>query len=267
MTATAAAGQRPGVVPVVPVLGRIAHRHLMNMLRIPATIIPILIMPIFFTVSFSGAFGAIADLPFFPTDNVLNWMAPFAILQGAAFAGLGASFGAGRDLETGFYDRLLVVPVRRWTLMAGPLLYSALRALFPVVVVVPIALLGGARLEGGVAGFACLLVAAAGVGVVSGMWGLGVAYRTRTQRSAALTQVGIFMVMFLSIGQVPLEVMTGWLHDVARVNPMTNVLRMARQAFLGDVSWETTWPGLLALLGAAALLGLFAGTGFRRLVR
>lgn len=250
-----------------PVLGRIAHRHLVNMLRIPATVIPILIMPAFFVIAFSGAYGAITNLPFFPTDNVLDWMAPFAILQGAAFAGLGASFGAGRDLETGFYDRLLVAPVGRWTLMVGPLLYSALRALFPVVVVVPMALLGGARLAGGIAGFVCLLVAAAGIGVVSGLWGLGVAYRTRNQRSAALTQVGIFLVMFLSIGQVPLAVMTGWVHEVARVNPMTNVLRMARQAFLGDVAWETTWPGLLALGGAAVVLGVFATTGFRRLPR
>lgn len=267
MTVPGTAEASMGPVPVTAVLGRIAHRHLTNMMRIPATIIPILIMPIFFTISFSGAFGAIADIPFFPTDNILNWMAPFAILQGAAFAGLGASFGAGRDLETGFYDRMLVAPVRRWTLMVGPLLYSALRALLPVAIVVPIALLGGARLEGGVVGFACLVVAAAGIGIVSGLWGLGVAYRTRTQRSAALTQVGIFTVMFLSIGQVPLAVMTGWLHEAARVNPMTNVLRMARQAFLGDVSWATTWPGLVALLGATLLLGLFATTGFRRLVR
>ena len=58
-------------------------------------------------------------------------------------------------------------------------------------------------------------------------------------------QVGIFVAMFLSVGQVPLDVMEGWLHTVARLNPMTNMLRMARQGFVGEITWHDTWPGLL----------------------
>jgi ABC-2 type transport system permease protein len=234
--------------------------------RVPATVIPVLIMPIFFTLAFSGAFSAVANIPGFPTDNILDWMVPYAVLQGAAFAGLGASFNAGRDLETGFYDRLLVAPVNRLGLVAGPLLFSAVRGLFPIVIVMPIALLGGASLPSGVLGLLPLILAAMGVAILSGLWGLGVAYRTRSQRSGALTQVGLFVVMFLSIGTVPLAVMEGWLHGAARLNPYTNVLRMARQGFIGDVTWGHTWPGLAALTVFGLLLGLFAWRGFRKLI-
>jgi ABC-2 type transport system permease protein len=243
----------------------IAYRSLIAMKRVPATVVPVIIMPLFFTIAFSGAFGAITNLPGFPTDNVLEWMAPFAILQGAAFAGLGAAFGAGRDLETGFYDRLLSAPVPRRALVLGPLIFSGGRALLPLSIVLPMAMLGGARFQDPL-GLFTLLIAALGVAVVSGAWGLGVAYRTRNQRSGALTQVGIFVALFLTTGQVPLAAMTGWLHSVARFNPMTNVLALAREGFVGQVTWDGTWPGLVSLGLCGGLLGWFAWRGFRRLV-
>ena len=245
----------------------LAQRGVLGVSRVPATVVPTIIMPIVFTLAFSGAFSALVDLPGFPTDNILNWMAPFAVMQGASFAGLGASFAVGRDLENGFYDRLLLAPAPRRSLVAGPLAYSALRALIPLCTVVPIALLGGARMVGGVAGYVTLFVAAEGIAVVAGLWGLGVTYRLRTQRAGSLVQVGIFVTMFLSIGQVPLEAMSGWLHWVAERNPFTYVLKMARQGFLGPVTWSTTWPGLVALVVAGLLLGWYAWRGFRRLDR
>jgi ABC-type polysaccharide/polyol phosphate export permease len=71
-------------------------------------------------------------------------------------------------------------------------------------------------------------------------------------------QVGIFLTVFLSTAQMPLHLIDGWLHGVARFNPMTNVLALARQGFLGDVTWASTWPGLVSLLGLCALLVTFA---------
>ena len=63
--------------------------------------------------------------------------------------------------------------------------------------------------------------------------------------------------MFPSIGQVPMGLLDGWMHAVARVNPVTNLLRMTRQGFLGDVTWEQTWPGLLVLvIGFTVFMGL-----------
>jgi ABC-type polysaccharide/polyol phosphate export permease len=74
------------------------------------------------------------------------------------------------------------------------------------------------------------------------------------------------MMMFLSIGQVPLRDQTGWLHAVARFNPMTNILRLARQGFIGHMSWHETWPGLLAIAGLIGGFGALALRGLRRIV-
>ena len=90
------------------------------------------------------------------------------------------------------------------------------------------------------------------------------ALRLKTMAKAApLMQMGIFMAVFLSTAQVPLDVMTGWLHGVARVNPTTNVLALGRQGFLGHVRWSQTWPGLVALAAMGVVVTTFAARGLR----
>lgn len=255
----------PGPLALGPIVQQLVKRSMVAITRVPAAVGPILVMPIFFMVAFAGSYSAITNLPGFPTDNVYNWFVPYACIQGAGFGGMGIGFGTARDLENGFYDRLLLAPMSRIALLLGPLGTSITRSSFPLLTVFPIGLLLGANWPGFL-GLALLALSGAIFAAVSGLWALGVVYRLQSQRSLGLVQVGIFATLFLSIGQVPLAVMDGWLHTAARFNPATNVLRMARQGFLdGGVQWETTWPGLVAGGIAFLLLGIFALTGLRRL--
>jgi ABC-2 type transport system permease protein len=272
VTATGALGAgpadhtAPGGRTVGVALG-LAQRSLVNVTRTPAAVVPTIAMPLFFIVAFSGAFSALTEIPGFPTDNPLNWFMPWAIMQGSAFAGMGICFGVARDLENGFYDRLLMAPTHRASLILGPLAAAVVRVLLPVVTVSIVGFAAGARLTDGVIGMVTLVVAAEGFALVAGLWGLGVVYRVRNQKSSALIQVGIFVTMFLSIGQAPVALMEGWLSHVARLNPLTYVLDMARAGFLGQVTWGDVWPGLLAIGAGFLVFGTWALTGFRRLVR
>ena len=74
-------------------------------------------------------------------------------------------------------------------------------------------------------------------------------------------QLTLFLVLFLSSAQTPLSLMTGWLHGVARVNPATNILRLSRQGFLGQVTWDGVWGGVLALVGLSIVTLWFARRG------
>jgi ABC-type polysaccharide/polyol phosphate export permease len=87
----------------------------------------------------------------------------------------------------------------------------------------------------------------------------------KTQRSLMLMQVIAFGALFISVGQVPQSFMDGWLKVAARYNPITNVLELSRQGFLGDVAWSTTWPGLLALVSMILVSGALAWRGLKRL--
>jgi hypothetical protein len=59
--------------------------------------------------------------------------------------------------------------------------------------------------------------------------------------------------------------MTGWLHTVARFNPMTNILRLARVGFLGDIVWADCWGGLVAIVAVGGLAMVFARRGLATL--
>jgi ABC-2 type transport system permease protein len=244
----------------------IAARSLKLIPRLPSTFIPSLLMPVFLTIAFTGAFSGLVLLPRFPADEIINWFLPMTIVQGAAFAGVTTGMGVARDLENGFYDRLLSSPASRAALMAGPLVAAVLRGLLPFGLLLAAAPFVGADLPGGTLGIGTLVVACLGCALVAGGWALGLALRFKTMQSAPLMQTGIFLVFFLSTAQMPIELLTGWLHTVARFNPMTNVFELARQGFLGTVTWTHTWPGLVSLLGMAALLLVFAARGMRRVI-
>src|SRR5207237_759923 len=120
----------------------------------------------------------------------------------------------------------------------GPVIAAMLRALLPIAIVLAFAAAGGARLSDGPRGIVPLLIAAEGVAAVCALWGLGIALRFKSQRSLGLVQVVIFSCMFLSSAQVPVARIEGWVSPIARVNPMTNVLRLAREGFVPTgVSW------------------------------
>jgi ABC-2 type transport system permease protein len=247
----------------------LAVRSIVNVFRVPGAFVPVLVMPLFFLLSFSGSFSSLAKFGILPTDNILNWVAPYAIIQGAAFAGMGATFSVARDLEGGFYDRLLLAPAPRRTLLTGPVLSALLRALIPFTVVGTVATIGGARLTGGALGVLTLVIAIEGAAAIACLWGLGIAFRFKSQRSLALVQVGIFTATFLSAAQVPIGKMVGWVKPVAQINPVSNILRLAREGLLPDqygLSWHNTFGGLLAILGSMVALGWFAVRGLRRLI-
>lgn len=235
------------------------------MVRVPATVLPALIMPIFQAIAFSGTYYAITRIPGFPTDRSINWFLPLACAMGSGFSGLGLGFSAVRDLESGFYDRLRMAPAPPGTLVLGPLFTAWIRVLITVTVVLIVGVIAGARLTDGILGLVTLYVACLGIATIATGWGLGLAFRFGDMRAAALMQLTLFNALFLTDAQMPLDIMSGWLHAVATVNPFTYVLHLARQGFVGEVTWANSWGGLLTIVLGGGLSVWFARRGLGRL--
>ena len=119
----------------------------------------------------SGQFGRLTGLEGFPTDSYLSWIVPLSCLQGAGFAGAATGSNLARDIEQGWFDRLLVSPVPRPMLLIGPILGGITRSLVPATVVLLVGLLLGAELTGGVLGLLALYVACIGFCAVAGAVG------------------------------------------------------------------------------------------------
>jgi ABC-2 type transport system permease protein len=245
------------------------RRSLNEVLRVRGALLPATIAPVVFLVGMSGQFGRLTGLEGFPTDSYMSWIVPLSCLQGAGFAGAATGSNLARDIEQGWFDRLLVSPVPRPMLLIGPILGGITRSLVPATVVRLAGLLIGAELTGGVLGLIALYVACIGFCAVAGLWGIFMALTFRTQQAGPLMQQGVFLGVFLSTAYTPEVLLRGWLETVAPYNPVTYVLEMARQATVSGIepSWAHTWPGLLALGGMFAVLGSLALFGLRRLGR
>ena len=244
----------------------VASRGMLRMRRMPSLVVQSVFFPTFFLIVYTGLYVAVTRLPGFPTDDIADWYLPFMLIQGAAFGGLGAGFATGLDIENGFFDRLLLTPAPRAALMLGTALYALARSLIVGVIVAVVGIALGASPTDW-RGLPLLLLAVSGVSMMSSFYSLAVMYRVKDQRAAQVLPIGMFLVLFASNAQVPLSIATGWVHHVGRVNPLSNVLRLARQAFLDTgVTWSDTWGGLVALGGCTAVLGVAAARGLRRIV-
>ena len=257
--AGAAAHAMSRLAPLALTLWR---RSLNEVLRVRGALLPATIAPVVFLLGMTGQFGGLTGLDGFPTDSYLSWIVPLSCLQGAGFAGAATGSNLARDIEQGWFDRLLVAPVPRPLLIVGPILGGITRSLVPATVVLLVGLLLGAELTGGVPGLIALYVACIGFCTVAGLWGVFMALTFRTQQAGPLMQQGVFLAVFLSTAYTPEVLLRGWLAEVAPYNPVTYVLELARQATVSGIepSFAHTWPGLLALAGMLAVLRL-AGAG------
>ena len=241
----------------------VAWRGWIRTVRMPAIVVQSVFFPTFFLLVYSGLYRPITDLPSFPTSDVNNWFLPFMLLQGAAFSGVGAGFATALDIDNGFFDRLMLMPGRRIAIMFGTILFALARAAVVCCAVVALGLVLGASPTDW-AGIPLLILSIIAVSVAASAFSLALIYRVKDQRIAPLFPIGIFVVLFVSTAQVPLAVSTGWLHTAARLNPMTNILRLARQPFLDSgVTWADTWGGLIAMTLCAAGLMWWAARGLK----
>jgi ABC-2 type transport system permease protein len=95
--------------------------------------------------------------------------------------------------------------------------------------------------------------------LVAGLWAIGLAMFLRTEQAGALIQMPVFVLLFLAPVYVPLSLLTGWIHDVASLNPVTPVLEAGRGLLAGSpVKVLIAFAGLLA---AAAVFSAFARRG------
>ena len=246
---------------VVAALVRRASNELM---RVPGAAIPGVLAPTIFFLGLTAVFGSLTLLPGFTTDTYQSFIIPISLMQGAGFTGAATGVNLARDIEQGWFDRLLVSPAPRPVLLAGLVLSASLRSLVPASVLLAVGLALGVDWPGP-GGLAIALLCTMGMGTTAALWGCALALRFKTQSAAPLMQAGMLVLILTTTAYAPLDLLTGWLQDVARINPVTQVVEAARQGFVpGDVTWGETWPGLLALAGLVTLMAAFALRGMSR---
>jgi ABC-2 type transport system permease protein len=124
-----------------------------------------------------------------------------------------------------------------------------------------IALLAGMQVGGSAVDLVGLYSLALIINVCGFLWSAGIAMRLRTVQAGPLMQMPVFLILFLAPVYVPLSLLGGTLHAVARFNPLTYSLEAGRGLLAGDPAHVGIGFGLA--LALALVFSVWALRGLR----
>jgi ABC-2 type transport system permease protein len=241
----------------------VAWRQIHNFTTNPAFLLPSLIFPLFFFTAFAGGLSNVGNVPGFDFPaGYTAFQFVFVLLQASAFGGVFTGFSIAADFERGFARRLLLGAPNRLGILAGYALAALARASIVGVMLFVVALLTGMQVLGDGVDLFGLVVLAVFVNLTCCLFAAGVAFRTRTIQAGPAMQMPVFIVLFLAPVYVPLALLGGWVHAVAKVNPFTAIVEGGRDLISGQ-----RFSALVAYGIALALVFVFAVWGVRGLRR
>ena len=227
--------------------GLLGVRSLREMLRTPESLVPTLLIPLFFLIVNVGQAGKIfsGSTPFLRGHGYAAFQLPSSLLLAASFAG--AALYLVEDIEGGYFDKLRAAPVSRSALVIGRLLAEALKSAVITVVLIVAALPLGISIASGPLGLLMILLLTALWAVIYAGFLQLIALRTR---SAAATNSGglvFFPLLFLTPNFVPRELLTRPMEIAASLNPVTYVMEALRSLILVGFDWAALGRGFLVL--------------------
>jgi ABC-2 type transport system permease protein len=239
----------------------VAWRQIHNFTHNPAFLLPSIVFPLFFFTAFAGGLSNVANAPGFDfPSGYTAFQFVFVLLQSAAFGGVFTGFSVAADFERGFARRLMLAAPNRLGILGGYLLAGLVRALIVGVLLFVVAILVGMQVDGGGVELFGLILLAILVNLAAALFAFGVAFRMRTIQAGPLMQMPVFLVLFLAPVYVPLTLLAGWVHAVAKVNPFTALIEGGRDLISGQ-----SFDALLAYGIAAALTAGFCAWAVRGL--
>jgi len=246
----------------------LAWRQLTILRKNPSLFFPPMLFPLMSFTAFAGGLSRLRHIPGFDfKGGYTAFQFVFVLLQSAAFGGVFTGFGVARDFERGFARRLLLAAGHRSGIVWGYALAAMFRWSIVAVMLTVVALLAHMQIGGDGVDIFGLYALAVLTNLVGVLWATGVALRFRSVQAGPLMQTPIFMLLFLAPVYVPLELLRGWIHAVARVNPFTALIIAGRGLISG--SPEDTilaFAVLLAMIGGMSLWALRGLRGAERAV-
>jgi ABC-2 type transport system permease protein len=239
-------------------------RHLRALWRQPAWIAVTLVQPIIWLLLYGALFKRVVEIPGFQSGSYIEFLTPGVIVMTAFFGAGWSGMPVIEDIQRGVVDRFLISPVRRWALIAGPLMQLAIVIVIQSLIIVGLGLAVGASLPGGVPGVAVLIVCAVLLAACLGAVSNGLALLARREETLiAAVNFIVLPATFLSSTFMQESLVPGWIADIARFNPVNWAVEAGREALGSDVDWGLVLSRAGYLLALAIACAWFATRAFR----
>lgn len=224
----------------------IAGRAIRAIPREPETLLPAVFIPAFFFVVNIGALQDLTEsFPGSEGFSYRNFQLPTAIIF--AVTGISRANSLVTDIQTGYFDRLLLSPARRLPLLLGLMVADFVLVIALCVPVIILGVIMGVTFGTGVLGVVVFVL-------IGALWGLAftglpyaIALKTANPGAVASSFILFFPFAFLTSSTVPLDNLTGWMRSIARYNPITYVLEGMRSLLSDGWDWTAIGKALLAI--------------------
>ena len=231
-------------------LSSIAGRALRAVPRdVTSVVPPVFIALFFFVVNIATLKKVTSGIPHF---NYTSFEIATAILLGVT--GVSRAPALVLDIQSKYFDRLLLTPVRRTAILVGHMVADVSVA---AVLTVPILVLGfilGVRFHGGPLGVLGFIVLSSLWSLAFAGFGYAIALKTGNPAAVNSTFLLFFPFLFLTSSYVPRSQLSGWLSTVAKFNPVTYLLGGLRSLEVGGGAvWVPLGQALLAVVIVALI--------------
>jgi len=245
-------------------IGSLARRAMRKTLRQPFQLFPIIFFPLVLLAVNASGLKAATRLPGFPTHSYISFAIAVAFIQGGMFSLINTGTNLAEDIESGFFNRLALTPLRRVSLISGLLVGVPALGVLQSAVYMLMGLVAGAHLDAGIGGALVILVLGSLTAVAFGAFGCAAALRTGSGEAVQSLFPLFFVFIFLSSSSLPRNLLrTGWFHAVANVNPISYLIEAFRSLYI--YGWDATalWRGFAVVIGLT-ILALLAIAGALR---
>ena len=235
----------------------LGRRSVREILRYPEATIPTLFIPLFFLAVNLGQVSKTfpSTTPFLKGQGYVAFQLPVSLIFAVATANSGLALVT--EIDRGYFDKLLVAPIRRSSLIVGRLAADLVRGMATATLVLLVGLAFGARIQSGVLGAIVLVLLAALFGVAYAGFGILIALRTRNVQATQSSFILFFPLLFLTPNFVPFDRLTSLMNTLAHINPVSYVIVGLRSLVIdGWVAGQLAVAVLVIFAMGAVLTGL-----------
>ncbi len=223
----------------------IAGRALRAVPRDLEAIVPPIFIAIFFFVVNIGTLENLTQNNIANFDYTAFEMAT-AILLGVT--GVSRAQSLVVDVQNGYFDRLLLTPVRRSAILVGHMVADVTVSTVLCIPILALAFALGIDFHAGVLGVLVFVLIAALWSLSFAGFGYAIALKTGNPAAVNSSFLLFFPFLFLTSSYVPRDQLSGWLDTVAGWNPVTYLLEGLRSLALSGWHWDDIGRAFLALL-------------------
>jgi ABC-2 type transport system permease protein len=227
---------------------QVALRALRKYVRTPGLSIMAIVQSAMFLFSFRYVFGGAIHAG---GTSYVEFLVPSYVASIVLFTGGGTAVAVAEDKAQGFTDRLLSLPVSRYSLVIGRTIADSVTNIWSIVTTAAFGFAFGFRLPGswedGLAALGLCVVYAVVFTVVFIVMGL---FAPNAQAAQGMSLIA-FVFAFLSSAYVPATSMPGWLQPFSKYQPITPMVDGVRSLLAGsgsDVGLALAWSALLVLV-------------------